>query len=220
MRDVLDDDAGRISPPAVAAILVAAFLSLAVGYNALLGQDGGHTRLAAASGKGSARVDVVAGQPATGAVTVRYDPEVEAVQRQLKAAGFYDGEIDGVAGKRTRAAIEAYQASAGLDVTGEASQELAEQIRFTMEIARASEFTGTTGAPPAAPEARLIRYVQTSLAELGYEPGEVTGEMSAATESAILAFEKDRQLPETGRISEALIEELSKVSGDTSAPPQ
>jgi peptidoglycan hydrolase-like protein with peptidoglycan-binding domain len=220
MRDVLDDDAGRLSPPGVAAVLVAAFLSLAVGYNALLGQDAGHVRLTAATGKASARVDVVAGQPSTGAVTVRYDPEVEAVQRQLKAAGLYEGEIDGVAGKRTRSAIEAYQASAGLDVTGLASTELAEQIRFTMEIARASEFTGTTGAPPAAgPDARTIRLVQTGLAELGYEPGEVTGEMSATTESAILAFEKDRQLPESGRISEALIEELSQVS-DTSAPVQ
>ena len=56
------------------------------------------------------------------------------------------GDIDGVAGKRTHQAIVAYQKAVGLDPSGEASDELAEHIRYTREVAQASLFTGSTEA--------------------------------------------------------------------------
>ena len=34
-------------------------------------------------------------------VRLRYDPVVEEAQRELQAAGFYRGSIDGVAGNQT-----------------------------------------------------------------------------------------------------------------------
>jgi lytic murein transglycosylase len=42
--------------------------------------------------------------------------DVEAMQRKLTAAGFYADKIDGKAGMKTRAAVGAYQKSAGLKV--------------------------------------------------------------------------------------------------------
>lgn len=48
----------------------------------------------------------------------------QALQRALTAAGYDTGGTDGVIGARTRAAIAAYQAAAGLPVTGEPSLEL------------------------------------------------------------------------------------------------
>ena len=46
--------------------------------------------------------------------------DVRAVQRALQARGLYEGEpIDGILGPKTRAAIRAFQKSAGLPVTGE-----------------------------------------------------------------------------------------------------
>ncbi len=47
-----------------------------------------------------------------------------ALQQRLTAAGFDTEGADGVIGQRTRDAISAYQASAGLPVTGEPSLEL------------------------------------------------------------------------------------------------
>ena len=46
------------------------------------------------------------------------------VQRELRAAGFYSGPIDGIIGPGTRAAIRAYQASNGLAITGQINSSL------------------------------------------------------------------------------------------------
>lgn len=51
------------------------------------------------------------------------------LQRRLTAAGFDTGGSDGVIGAKTKAAISAYQASAGLPVTGEPSLELLRRLR-------------------------------------------------------------------------------------------
>lgn len=51
------------------------------------------------------------------------------LQRRLTAAGFDTEGADGVIGTRTRAAISAYQASAGLPVTGEPTLELLRRLR-------------------------------------------------------------------------------------------
>jgi murein L,D-transpeptidase YcbB/YkuD len=43
---------------------------------------------------------------------------IENIQRALKNAGFYTGEIDGIAGMRTRRAIKVFQKSKGLQPDG------------------------------------------------------------------------------------------------------
>ena len=53
----------------------------------------------------------------------------QALQRGLTAAGFDTGGTDGVMGAKTKAAVSAYQASAGLPVTGEPSLELLRRFR-------------------------------------------------------------------------------------------
>ncbi len=53
----------------------------------------------------------------------------QELQRRLTAAGFDTEGSDGVIGPRTRSAISAYQASAGLPVTGEPSLALLAQLR-------------------------------------------------------------------------------------------
>ena len=57
--------------------------------------------------------------------------------------------------------------------------------------------------------------MQTGLAELGYAPGEITGDLTSTTKQAIIQFEKDRGLPRDGTISPALLTEISKMSGDS-----
>ena len=53
----------------------------------------------------------------------------QEMQRRLTAAGFDTDGADGVIGPKTREAISAYQASAGLPVTGEPSLGLLAQLR-------------------------------------------------------------------------------------------
>jgi peptidoglycan hydrolase-like protein with peptidoglycan-binding domain len=216
MRDVLEEEGRRLSLPSIAALLAAALVSAAISCNALFGQQAHAPRAAKASG--DTRVDVEA--PAANTVTLKYDPAIETIQRALQQAGFYNGPVDGVAGKQTKNAIAAYQSASGLPATGEATPDLVDQIRYSIELAKAAEFTGAVSQPVEAADAKSVRLVQTGLSELGYAPGEVTGELDAQTQAAIAAFEKDRGLPETGAVSDALLAELSKTSGKSSLTPQ
>ena len=58
-----------------------------------------------------------------------------------------------------------------------------------------------------------VEAVQQVLAELGYAPGPVDGAMGASTTHAITAFQHDRKMRETGRITRELLRELKRVSG-------
>lgn len=194
--------------------------SLAVTFNALLGQDGGHQSFASAAGEAvipdgaTTRLQVDAPSGGT-TIQLKYDPLVEGVQRQLQASGYYKGTVDGVLGKKTRTAIQAYQKASGMEPSGEPTQDLIEHIRYTREVAEAALFTGSIDMAPDADARAEVRRVQTGLAELAYSPGEINGELTGRTRKAIKAFQRDRNMPETGEISEALLAELAKMSGQS-----
>ena len=121
MKDVLEESGPTLRPLPVLALLATAVLSIAILYNAFLGQvDGAGRRNFVASqeteGGASTRVDVMASNSRSATIVLKYDPRVEEVQRALLATGNYRGMVDGVAGKNTRMAIAAYQKSAGLKV--------------------------------------------------------------------------------------------------------
>lgn len=202
-----------------AAWSLTAVMSIAVAGNALFGQprverapvlSGDETATEGPEGMVVAKQDNI-----SRTIQLKYDPIVEAVQRELAATGYYKGSVDGVIGRKTRDAIAAYQTATGLEADGKATSELAEHIRFTREVAEASLFTGTVEASPDAEARAKVRRVQTSLAELAYSPGEISGEMNAQTHDAIAAFQRDRSLPETGEIDDTLLAELGKVSGQS-----
>jgi peptidoglycan hydrolase-like protein with peptidoglycan-binding domain len=223
MSDYEGDDAPRLGVSTIVVALTVAVLGAAIVYNALT-QSSPHMSLAdgapAADSDpitGSTRVTVDVGhEEARGTVTLRYDPTVEAVQRELAASGLYSGKVDGVFGQRTKIAIIAYQRANSLDETGLASPQLVEHIRYTRQIADALNMTEATPARPRRLEPRrpadMVTRVQVGLAELGYEPGAINGRLGRETRDAILRFERDRGIAPTGDISPTLIAELEKMS--------
>ena len=221
MKDVLEESGPKLGPLSILALVATVTLSFAILYNAFLGQDGveGRPRFVASevSATGaSTRVDVIVSDRRQDTIVLKYDPRVEEVQRGLLATGNYKGMVDGVAGKNTRLAIAAYQRSAGLRINGEVSNELIEHLRYTQQVAAASQFTASVAALEKNPgEAAALRQVQTGLAELGYAPGEITGDLTSATIRAIIQFEKDRGLPSDGTVTSELLAEISKMSGDS-----
>lgn len=216
MRDVLDDDSREIRPASVFALAALAVIASAILYNSLFAQPSGNrSRLAGGQVPGGATTHMQVDAQGGRTIQLKYDPVVEEVQRQLMATGYYRGMVDGVVGKRTRQAIEAYQQAQGLQVTGQPSPDLAEHIRYTREVAEAALFTGTIEADPDAERRAQIRRVQTGLAELAYGPGEINGEMTDRTHDAIMQFERDRGMAVTGEISEGLLAELTKLSGQS-----
>ena len=115
----MGDPAGlvRHGVPALVAVLV---------LKAAFGQDAPHAApwFEASSGTAIAAVETTVPDADT-----RADPVVFGLQSELSDLGFYTGAIDGIAGSRTRGAVEAYERSAGLPVTGVPGAELLARIR-------------------------------------------------------------------------------------------
>jgi localization factor PodJL len=66
-------------------------------------------------------------------------------------------------------------------------------------------------APPAAVDSPdMVRWVQTSLQQLGYKPGAADGEMGSRTAAAIRRYEEDNSLPVTGKMSVVLVDSLKQ----------
>jgi peptidoglycan hydrolase-like protein with peptidoglycan-binding domain len=148
---------------------------------------------------------------------------IKAVQRELSARGYDVGAADGKPSDKTRAAISAYQGSQGLPVTGAASDELLHHILLGDSV-KPSAATGSVtpeddAHAPAPAKAKAeeanssVKTVQQILADLGYAPGPVDGAMGASTTHAIAAFQHDRKIHETGRITPELLRELKRVTG-------
>jgi peptidoglycan hydrolase-like protein with peptidoglycan-binding domain len=220
MVELVEEEGPRVSPLSAAAVVLTLVLGGAIVWNALTQQPvlqaGYNDELPPGA---TAKLDVSPDETPGGTITLRFDQVTEDVQKALAASGFYNGPIDGVAGKRTKAAIMAFQQANGLDVTGAATPELAERILFTQQIAKAAGLT--TSALPAAeePDGKTIK-VQKELSKLGYFAGDISGVMSEDTRAAIRAFERDRDLIETGEINDELLAALDSTAERQSPPAE
>jgi peptidoglycan hydrolase-like protein with peptidoglycan-binding domain len=224
-HDVMTDPAekGALPPFRLAMAAGTAALCAAIVYNAVVGQDGRqrdvlsrlsdleqHETLPVTIGLGA-----FDGRPTTrSAVTIEQLAALAAkegmqealatdLQRELAALGFYQDQVDGQYGPRLRQAIEAYQRAHDLEVTGEPTARLLDHIRFMGQVGDA--------ASPADPAQLDVRAVQEGLARLGYAPGPQDGVLGPRTADAIREFERDRQLKETGTLTDALAQEISRV---------
>ena len=135
---------------------------------------------------------------------------VEDIQRDLTSMAMYDGDIDGLNGPRTRAAIINYEKKYELPARGLPSSRLLEHIRFNKRILEAVKSSPAPDEPGADHKVHLV---QTGLAELGYSPGPVDGVLGEQTKQAIREFERHRRLRVTGEVSDMLIRELHKMTG-------
>jgi peptidoglycan hydrolase-like protein with peptidoglycan-binding domain len=150
-------------------------------------------------------------QPRPGSGNGRTDL-LRDVQQELTSRGYYDGAIDGAAGSRINQAIRDFELTQRLRVTGEASEILLGQIR---KAGNKSDITGSIKpASPAAGNAKILS-AQRLLARYGYGPIRMNGAADKETHDAIERFERDRNLPPTGEVSERLMRELAAYSGGT-----
>jgi len=140
---------------------------------------------------------------------------VRAVQRELAARGFDVGSEDGKPSDKTQAAISAYENGHDLPVTGVATDKLLRHILLgdSVQPGGATGSVEGTGVGVNAKEGVSVKAVQQVLADLGYAPGPVDGALGGATARAISAFQRDRKLAETGRITPELLRELKLVTG-------
>lgn len=161
------------------------------------------------------RIHQTAGGPEGGSTSAgvgRAESEtVRAVQRELRQAGFYAGEIDGRINSSTQVAIFAFEQRHGMALTAEPSQMVLEALIFGQPNVSDTRGLGLRAVRGSAAE-RLLRDINVRLIGLGYAPGKDDGTISPELVAAIRAFERDSGLESTGFVSAGLMMHLYRSS--------
>jgi peptidoglycan hydrolase-like protein with peptidoglycan-binding domain len=143
---------------------------------------------------------------------------VQAVQDHLRGAGAYNGSVDGVWGPDSAAALQRFQASKQLQVTGQLNQATAATLGLDPSVLLSTQ--QATLSPPVPPADSLrpgsVRAVQSQLRQLGFYSGGVDGVWGSSTESAVERFQQSRGLQPNGQLNPATVSALG-LSADAMA---
>jgi peptidoglycan hydrolase-like protein with peptidoglycan-binding domain len=136
-------------------------------------------------------------------------PAVQSVQAKLQQAGVYAGQVDGVWGADSAAALTRFQQLHQLQVTGQLNQATVATLGLdpnTMFVASAAAPVPVAVPPPLdhlAPTS--VRALQARLGTLGFYSGAVDGVWGDATEGAIVRFQRARGLQPDGQLGPATV---------------
>jgi peptidoglycan hydrolase-like protein with peptidoglycan-binding domain len=133
-----------------------------------------------------------------------------ALQTALRDAGFFDGEIDGIYGPETVAAVERLQQASGLPVTG-----LVDRATAAALDAAVQEATGASAASSATRNAAI----QGALRVLGYWDGPIDGVWSAELSAAISDLQADLGVEVTGGVDAATLTALEAAIEEVEGLP-
>jgi peptidoglycan hydrolase-like protein with peptidoglycan-binding domain len=132
---------------------------------------------------------------------------VQTVQDRLRSAGAYSGAVDGVWGPDSVAALQRFQSSHQLQVTGQLNQATVATLGLDPSV-----LLGTQQAllqPPVPPSENLrpssVRAIQSQLRGMGFYTGSVDGVWGQSTESAIERFQQGRGLQPNGQLNPATL---------------
>lgn len=105
------------------------------------------------------------------------------VQQDLAALGFFDGQIDGIAGEETQAALKAFQTQQGIGADG--------------------EFGPVTDAalfPLLMKDKAYVEELQETLTEIGLYTGPIDGDYGKGTRAAVEKLQGSCEIEQTGDI--------------------
>ena len=124
---------------------------------------------------------------------------VKTLQEKLNAKGFDSGNVDGIFGAKTYAAVTAFQKANGLGVDGIVGK-LTWGKLYGVSHAMPVEPTTVVGRPMVSYGSRgdAVRKLQEMLNALGYDCGSVDGIFGSKTKAAVLAFQKANGLGADG----------------------
>ena len=145
---------------------------------------------------------------------------VTAIQRELAARGYGSGPANGKLNDETRKAIAVFEKNHRVPITGAPSDELLRRILLGEAVApggsagSVADVTAQQATPNIlANDEAIVKQVQQILADLGYAPGPVDGNMGDETERAVSAFQRDRKIAQNGHITPDLLREIKRVTG-------
>ena len=142
------------------------------------------------------------------------DPLLEELQIALSEKQFYAHKLDGKMGPKTRSAIFAYQRAAKLEETGEPSGKLLAHVRMSNvrgNVTLAAPEPRQAPAKVGSPDEDLLMRIQTGLQRYGVAELEVDGIYGSNTAKAIRDFERQHNLPITGKPNTEILRTLIDI---------
>jgi len=109
---------------------------------------------------------------------------VAVVQQHLTALGYFEGDIDGVPGPVTVAALESFQTDAEITVDGQYGPETAEALADAVEA-----------------DEEFVKERQEELMELGLYPGPADGDYGGGTVTAVENLQEQCEIEVDGRFT-------------------
>ena len=122
--------------------------------------------------------------------------DVQQMQRRLRDYGYFSGNCDGVFGDATQMAVESFQMVNGLAVTGVADGATLLRLMADSPITWPAYLSEMSAA--AGDSGLNVYALQRRLRQMGYFKGECTGSYGDLTQQAVLQFQKENGLPQTG----------------------
>jgi peptidoglycan hydrolase-like protein with peptidoglycan-binding domain len=151
--------------------------------------------------------------------------QIAQLQRELASRGLYQGPVDGIAGRQTLAALNAFQRQLGLPTQNGFDEQTRQALGLQLDrqpvsgaqtsaspelqrsVGRDSAVTGTKTFRSQVPLDALTqdqrKTVQTRMQELGFYQGEVDGVLGQGTRAAVQRFfQTQADLAARGMISD------------------
>jgi peptidoglycan endopeptidase LytF len=207
-------------------------------------QPAPHTGSAAPSDPATDRSSSMGQGASTMASSGMNRSQIEQMQNELASRGLYSGEIDGMAGPQTMAALRQFQQQQGLPVSGSFDDATRRALGVQLDrqtvsgaqtsagpelerpVGREGATTSVSGAKPMRSQVQLerlnpaqLRTLQTRLSELGFYQGSVDGVLGEATRAGLRQFfQTQADLASRGIITDATVS-LFGVSPQGLNPP-
>jgi peptidoglycan hydrolase-like protein with peptidoglycan-binding domain len=139
--------------------------------------------------------------------------ERKVVQERLRDKGYYQGVVDGMFGKATRAAIGKFQEANQLTVTSKINPQTCDVLGIETKSTKSTETAAAPAASPAgtttssteelklgnertltlsAMEPAAVRAIQRRLQTLGFYEGAIDGVAGQATRDALTSYYKEQ----------------------------
>ncbi len=131
---------------------------------------------------------------------------VRQVQQVLSDRGFRTG-VDGMMGPRTQAALRKFQRARNLDPSGQLNR----QTLVALGIQKADS---TASDEQEQYSREIVRSVQRTLNNRGFQAGPANGVMSQQTQAALKDFQKSENLQETGKLNPGTLAALGVPPGE------
>jgi len=128
----------------------------------------------------------------------------KALQEQLKEAGYYQDDVDGIYGPATVTAVKDLQKAHGLPVTG--------TVDKATDAALRADVTAKGGASARA-DLTSTAALQQTLHLAGYWDGPIDGEWTPELEDALKKAQTDLGVKATGEVDAATIAAFEKALG-------